>query len=281
MILLALNRIPAPARQVSTAVPVSPAAPAEAADPPRRVFLPRPEALATPAPPRPEAKDRISIGGPSPLRSREPLVLERERDITREVPRGTPDSQGLEGRQPGAAAAPAEAVPSAEAAPEAAPEALRLPPAPGGRDRSGPEPAPADRTIGGALRRLEDRLKGGDGGTLGAPTGTGQRFGSFHFDPQGADFTAWINQFKNEVYRNWIVPQSALLGAKGHVDIAFVVRRDGSLDSLVIAKSSGMPALDRAAANAILSSRLPPLPADYRPDRFPIEVTFFYNEAHS
>lgn len=286
MIILALSRIPLPGRQVTTAVEVSPAVPSEATEPPRRVFLPplhREGSPPTPVPPPslPRGRDRVSIGGPTALRSRDPLVLERDRDITKEVPKGTPDARP-EGRGPGSGATPREAIPEPPA-PGSGPEVsgLPLPAAPTGRERPGPERAPGDRTIVGALRRLEERLEKGDGGTVGVPTGTGQRFGSFHYDPQGADFTAWINQFKNEVYRNWIVPQSALLGARGHVDVAFVVRRDGTVESLVIAKSSGVAALDRAAANAIRSSRLPPLPADYRPDRFPIEVTFFYNEAHS
>ena len=73
--------------------------------------------------------------------------------------------------------------------------------------------------------------------------------GPLFFDPEGADFTAWINHFKNEVYRNWIVPQAALLRLRrGHVDFEFTVERDGSLSDLRMLKSSGTPALDRAAA---------------------------------
>ena len=41
-------------------------------------------------------------------------------------------------------------------------------------------------------------------------TGTGQQMGPLFFDPEGADFTVWINHFKNEVYRNWLVPQAVL-----------------------------------------------------------------------
>src|SRR5207249_12065337 len=51
---------------------------------------------------------------------------------------------------------------------------------------------------------------------------------------------------KNEVYRNWIVPQAALLGFRGHVDLEFTVERDGTLTDLKMLKSSGTPALDRA-----------------------------------
>ena len=92
-------------------------------------------------------------------------------------------------------------------------------------------------SIAGSLRNLERRLH--DGGPRGLPTGTGQQMGALFFDPEGADFTAWINHFKNEVYRNWIVPQPALMGFRGHVDIEFMVERDGTISSLRIAEVDG------------------------------------------
>jgi len=102
--------------------------------------------------------------------------------------------------------------------------------------------------------------------------------GPLFFDPEGADFTAWMNHFKNEVYRNWIVPQPALLGFRGHVDIEFVIERDGRISSLKILKPTGTPALDRAAQNALLGSRLLPLPADFRPARITMQGGFYYIE---
>jgi TonB family protein len=99
------------------------------------------------------------------------------------------------------------------------------------------------------------------------------------FDPQGADFTIWVNRFKNEVYRNWIVPETALLGFRGHVDFEFTVERDGAISSLRMLKPSGTVSLDRAAQNALTSSRLLPLPDDYGPPRVTMQVTFVYNEA--
>jgi TonB family protein len=101
--------------------------------------------------------------------------------------------------------------------------------------------------------------------------------GDLFFDPQGADFTAWANSFRTEVYRNWIVPQSVRFGARGHVQIEFLVERDGRISALRIVRESGTPALDRAAANALLGGRFPPLPSDFRPDQLAITVSFFYN----
>ncbi len=126
------------------------------------------------------------------------------------------------------------------------------------------------------MRQVERRIA--RDAQLGIPTGTGQNIYGLNFDPQGADFTRWVNHFKNEVYRNWIMPQPALLGFKGHVDFEFTIERDGTMTGLRLVRSSGTVALDRAAQNALSSSRLLPLPDDYGPPRITMSVTFFYNE---
>lgn len=216
----------------------------------------RPVPVPTPVPPPARAKDRISVGPPSNERAKV-LELRREDDLT-QAPKGKPD-----------------AVPSV--APPAAPEVAAVsPPTPA--PRLGPDGRPADRrpSLAESLRNLEQRL--GEAGPRGIESGTGRQMGPLFFDDQGADFTSWINHFKNEIYRNWIVPQAALLGFRGHVDLEFTVERDGSLSELRMLKSSGTPALDRAAANALLGSRLLPLPRDFAPPRVNIQVTFFYNQ---
>jgi TonB family protein len=236
-----------------------------------RIFLPSKEVLrqlappparrATPAPvptpPPPRAKDRISIGPPSSERAKV-LELRREDDLT-QAPKGRPD-----------------ALPSAPPAPAIV--AASPAPAPADRGEGAYRPEGADRrpTLAESLRNLEQRL--GEAGPRGLEGGTGRQMGPLFFDPEGADFTFWINHFKNEVYRNWIVPQAALLGFRGHVDLEFTVERDGSLTNLRMLKSSGTPALDRAAANSLLGSRLLPLPRDFGPPRVTMQVTFFYNQ---
>jgi TonB family protein len=127
--------------------------------------------------------------------------------------------------------------------------------------------------VDGAVRQFERDAQ------LGIPTGTGQNRAGLFFDPQGADFTLWVNHFKNEVYRNWIVPQAVMLGFRGHVDFEFTVERDGSISALRLLKTSGTSSLDRAAQNALTSSRWLPLPDDYRPQRITMQVSFHYNEA--
>ena len=238
----------------------------------------RPATAPTPGPtpaPAPEARDRVSIGGPAPVRQRTPLVLKRDEDLTRNVARGRPEDPDVASSprpEPPAAPAPEPAVARAEAPLVATgPGELPLAPSP-----AVPAASPG-ASIAGSLRNLEERLAAG-AGQMGADTGTGQQMGPLFFDPQGADFTAWANHFKNEVYRNWIVPPSVTMGIRGHVELEFRVERDGTMSALRIARTSGTAALDRAARNALLGSRLLPLPADFRPGQVAMTVTFFYNE---
>jgi TonB family protein len=110
-------------------------------------------------------------------------------------------------------------------------------------------------------------------------TAQGQNLAGLNFDPQGADFTLWVNRFKDQVYRNWIVPQAALFGAaRGHADLEFTIARDGTMSALRLIRSSGTPSLDQAAQNAPSKSRLLPLPDEYDPPRVTMQVSFYYNE---
>lgn len=277
---------------VPTAAPLAPPVPLRPEDRIERIFLPppavlrqilppsmgpRPKVAARPTPPPEGKKDKISIGPPVAARQQGPLVLRREDDLTL-VPKGKPNGMPT----PTPAPEPAEARSGrASASPEPLrADGLRLPPGAGLLPRADESrrrtDGPSEPSIASSLRGLERRLA--ESGPLGLPSGTGQQMGPLFFDPEGADFTLWINHFKNEVYRNWIVPQPALLGFRGHVDLEFTVERDGRLTNLRMLKGSGTAALDRAAENALLGSRLMPLPADFGPPRVSMQVSFFYNE---
>jgi TonB family protein len=240
----AIVRAPAP---VTTAIPDRPRA--------DRVFLPAPDELRQmlgvqpePRPPRPRPKDRISIGPPAAMRTPEPLLLHRDDDLTATA-RGT------------------SAVRQNE------PEAEVSPPSPAIRTR-GASSAEAGPILA-SLRRLESGPGGAE--AFGLPSGTGGQMGPLFFDPQGADFTLWIQRFKNEVYRNWIAPPSAALGWKGQVSFEFVVDRTGTILEIRLLEPSGTGAYDRAARNALVASRLLPLPADFAPATVTMGVGFLYN----
>jgi len=272
--------------------------------PPNAVAQARPMPTPPPAPPPSQGKDRISVGPPSELRAKGPMILERDQDLTK-VAKGRPDA----GRPTPPPAPPPSAPPSGQATAAAgAPRdtraeiagrpGLQAPPGLSGagslgdggqRGREGrPEssqvpglglagpPTSFDRSARAAMDQVARRMR--EEAQLGIPTGTGKDLGGLYFDPQGADFTLWIQRFKDEVYRNWIVPQAVFLGFRGHVDIEFTVERDGTISAVRLVKSAGTASLDRAAQNALTSSRFLRLPDDYGPPRLTINVTFFYNE---
>lgn len=242
-----------------------------------------------PAPLRvtPKVSHTMSVGPPVARRQEGPLVLRREDDLT-QTPKGRPDGSPGAPEAPRVSSEPQASRQAASPQRAAAPvptstSGIPLPPGIGrgnqarGADASrGPVPpgalaASIDRSV---ARRLER------GGPLGLPMGTGgKQLGSFFFDPQGADFTTWLNHGKNELYRNWIIPQSVMLGYTGAVTYEFTVERDGRMSSIALLESSGTPALDRAARNSLTGASWLPLPDDFRPSQLTFRITFLYGNA--
>jgi TonB family protein len=237
-----------------------------------RQLLPSPTRRTAPAP-KPQAKDRISVGPRSDRRARE-LLLPRDVDLSA-VPKGHPGGRAAQpapspAAQPGGAPKPQPApLPDRPASDESSSARLYWP------QRSASPAMPPDRTIGDAARHWGERLRDSD--LSGLPSGTGQQIGPLFFDPAGADFTVWVNHFKDEVYRNWFVPQSVMMGQRGRVDLQMTVDRSGKIVDLRVERSSGAAALDRAAQNALLSSQLLPLPSDYGPPDVTMHISFLYN----
>ncbi len=231
-----------------------------------------------PATPDPTKKDRISVGPPSDLRAKGPMILRKEDDLMA-VPKGQPSPPAA--NLPTPPPVEPKVASGGGATPEPGTEGFRLPPGlgqdlPRGTEGTRGRPGTLGPSIEGAVRDMERRLAHDQ--QLGLPTGTGQNLAGLYFDPLGADFTLWVSRFKNEVYRNWIVPQPALMGFRGHVEFEFMVERDGTMSTIRMVRSSGIPAFDRAAQNALTGSRFLPLPSDYGPPRITMRVTFYYNE---
>lgn len=251
--------------------------PAPAVTPPPVTAPPVPLPTPTPPPPR----NRISVGGPASERAKGPILLRREDDLTA-APRGTVRGDGSERAQATPPPTPVPSPPTLSADGGGTMGGRRLPPGLGSPatpvppGRPGPVGPYRPGSLGETLRDLDRRLA--QSGPRGIESGTGQQMGPLFFDPQGADFTRWLDRFKNEVYRNWIIPNAVLLGIRGHVDLEFTVERDGSVTSLRLLKSVGNPALDKAAANAILAGRFLPLPSDFAPPRVTMQVSFYYGE---
>jgi len=110
-------------------------------------------------------------------------------------------------------------------------------------------------------------------GTVRVPCRTGENEAGLTFDSQGADFTVWINHFKNEVLRTWTVPEDT---PRGGVDLEFIIERDGSMSALRVLKSSGTLSLVKTAQDALTGSHWMPLPDDYKPRRVTMQASFCY-----
>jgi len=246
-----------------------------------RPIPPRPPVPApTPPPADPAKKDRESVGSTFDRRADKLLEMLRDHDFTA-TPKGAPSPPSNSAQPSPPPTPPASSLAAEARGSKAVPGSpgLRLPPGlrrdvPSGREGSPARPGPIGQSIASAVRQLEQRLERES--QLGLPTGSGQNIGGVFFDPQGADFTGWVNHFKNDIYRNWIIPQPALMGFGGAAEFEITVERDGTLSAIRILRSTGTPALDRAVQNALTNSRFLPLPADYGPARVTMRLLFEY-----
>ena len=98
-----------------------------------------------------------------------------------------------------------------------------------------------------------------------------------HYDAKGADIQPWIKKMTAAAQRHWSVPPPETLSS-GHVAVEISVHRSGEILDLRINASSGIPALDRAAEQALQQVLLPPLPDDYPDEVFELILVFWYNE---
>ena len=144
----------------------------------------------------------------------------------------------------------------------------------------------------GALRQMREgasrRPRVGDGygtGGLGGylPPSPGNNGSNLELmsDPKGVDFRPYLIQVLAAVRRNWyaVIPESARLGMnRGRVAIQFAIGKNGSVPKLVIASTSGIPSLDRAAVAGISASNpFPALPREYTGNEIRLQFLFQYN----
>jgi TonB family protein len=102
--------------------------------------------------------------------------------------------------------------------------------------------------------------------------------GPLSFDPRGADFRQWVDQFKDQLYQHWPPRTGVPAGARGYVVLEFTVARNGSLQRVRVKKSSGEQGLRMAAQEALRASRPLPLPAAYKRETITMRLDFHLNE---
>jgi TonB family protein len=131
--------------------------------------------------------------------------------------------------------------------------------------------------LGSAMRQLDRLVQ--DSRADGIQEGVAEDGPTIQFDPKGVDFGPWLRRFRAQVYRNWFIPEAAMV-MRGHVVIQMVVHRGGAISNLRIVRSSGIDAFDSAALTALrLSNPTMRLPDEYPGDAIdPFTVIFYYNE---
>jgi protein TonB len=120
-----------------------------------------------------------------------------------------------------------------------------------------------------------------EGGMLERPDTEGGQVdtGGLSFDTQWYDWGPYAKAMLAKIRRHWRIPEIAMLGVQGIVQIRFFIERDGTVTGLRITDESGKPPMDFAARDAIAdSSPFEPLPPDLGGvEREGVTITFFYN----
>jgi TonB family protein len=100
--------------------------------------------------------------------------------------------------------------------------------------------------------------------------------GPAYFDPQGADFTAWVNQFKNQLYEHWVLPPATPEGRRLRVKVELTVERSGAVSRVRVLEGSRNADFDQAAQAAVRGARFLPLPKAFPAASLTIELPFTY-----
>jgi len=94
-------------------------------------------------------------------------------------------------------------------------------------------------------------------------------------DPRYAEY---FLEIKKRIEAHWVYPQEAVRRHQsGQGVVEFVLRKDGTLRLVEIARSSGVAVLDRYVLNAIrFAAPFPPVPDQIGADGIPISLNFTY-----
>ena len=89
------------------------------------------------------------------------------------------------------------------------------------------------------------------------------------------DFGPYMRDLQRRIKMNWDPPKG---NESKRVVLLFKIAKDGRLLSCTVHKSSGLPAADKAAINAVhLTAPFKPLPANFKGSSVDIQFTFDYN----
>lgn len=184
-------------------------------------------------------------------------------------------------------------VPKSSALPQVAQPTAPLTPAPtigggsttGVKGGTGTAPAPTfsqskstssgSGSGGGSGRFSGTSGSGSGGGSVGNP-GPGNPKGAPGIDAiKEPDFGPYMKELQRRIKMNWDPPKG---NESKRVILLFSISKDGRLMSVKVHKSSGLPAADNAAINAVkLTAPFRPLPPEFKGNSVDIQFTFDYN----
>ena len=127
----------------------------------------------------------------------------------------------------------------------------------------------------GGQGRFSSGSAGGGYGSAGNP-GPGNPNGRPGIDAvREPDFGPYMKDLQRRIKMNWDPPKG---NESKRVVLLFSISKDGRLLNVKVSKSSGVPAADRAAINAVqLTAPFRPLPAEFKGQKVDIQFTFDYN----
>ena len=131
---------------------------------------------------------------------------------------------------------------------------------------------------GGGSASGSGRFSGTSGngsGNIGNP-GPGNPNGAPGIDAiKEPDFGPYMKELQRRIKMNWDPPKG---NESKRVVLLFSISRDGRLMSVKVHRSSGLPAADNAAINAVkLTAPFRPLPPEFKGNSVDIQFTFDYN----
>ena len=98
------------------------------------------------------------------------------------------------------------------------------------------------------------------------------------FDSKGVDLDAWLKGFSDRLIP--ALQQAGILFARtsGQLTLSLSIRKNGSLDPVTVARSSGVATLDEEVRSAVAAMTGLPLPEAYPAASMPAELTFHMTE---
>jgi len=174
---------------------------------------------------------------------------------------------------PPAAPKPKIEKPAPEEAPRPSKEALLLPAKEDKKKK--PTPPPVSRPGPAVSPNVSLPSAGEDTGTAtSGPAGVGGNagIGSLKLEQTDFKYPVYIERMVAIISVNWFKPQQ---NVQTNPVVRFQIERDGTITDVRLVTSSGLPFVDRAALRAVMvSSPLPPLPADYGGPHLGVQAPF-------